>query len=575
MKQSITRSARASVVAFILLCALTFVPLCEAHAQTETTGRLSAQNIATALTTATENDDAQETVSYKGVRIYQHSKDEDGTWSKWSLRSTVGDVSGAGLNTFALKLNSQMSKVGLSGDIRYRVYKRGEGWTGYAANGTSIQAAADVEAVSVKLSGAVAQEYDVYYRAFMSGSGWLPWSRNNTKSGVVKRDQHVLAFQVKMVPKTKAAFGLTEREASVLYQSRTVAEGWYIWKHDGGIVGKRDRKLAGLAVKVDADALSGGVQYRVYSKDSGWSNSALNGAYAKTNGKRVEAFRIKLTGKMAKTYDVYYRTRVEGVGWLDWAKNGATAGCTGYGLCCEALQVRLVKKGEAAPGNTLYPTVNKMDKAMTMDGIDISSWQAGIDLSQTQSDFVIIKATGGTAYVNPCYAEWADTTLASGKQLGFYHYAREASCPGSAVEEALHFVNAVKPYIGKAILVLDFEGGALEMGNSVKWAKKFMDTVYAKTGVRPLLYVSQNVTWNFDWSSVAKKYKLWVAQYLYRNFYTGYLGAPEGGTDLGYWSSAQIYQYSSTGSVSGYGDYLDLNKFYGSVYKWRQLAQKW
>ena len=40
---------------------------------------------------------------------------------------------------------------------------------------------------------------------------------------------------------------------------------------------------------------------------------------------------------------------------------------------------------------------------MSMNGIDISNWQKGIDLTKVPCDFVIIKATQGTDYVNPDY----------------------------------------------------------------------------------------------------------------------------------------------------------------------------
>ena len=43
-------------------------------------------------------------------------------------------------------------------------------------------------------------------------------------------------------------------------------------------------------------------------------------------GKRVEAIQINLTGEMANHYDVYYRVHAESYGWLDWAKNGESAG---------------------------------------------------------------------------------------------------------------------------------------------------------------------------------------------------------------------------------------------------------
>ena len=38
---------------------------------------------------------------------------------------------------------------------------------------------------------------------------------------------------------------------------------------------------------------------------------------------------------------------------------------------------------------------------MTMNGIDVSNWQAGINLAAVPADFVIMKATQGTNYISP------------------------------------------------------------------------------------------------------------------------------------------------------------------------------
>ena len=38
-----------------------------------------------------------------------------------------------------------------------------------------------------------------------------------------------------------------------------------------------------------------------------------------------------------------------------------------------------------------------------MNGIDISSWQEGINLSAVPADFVIIKATEGTRFVESTF----------------------------------------------------------------------------------------------------------------------------------------------------------------------------
>lgn len=80
----------------------------------------------------------------------------------------------------------------------------------------------------------------------------------------------------------------------------------------------------------------------------------MEGEIAGTVGKnkQIEALGIQLTGKMAENYDVYYRVHSSEFGWLGWAKNGENAGSQGYGRPVEALQIRLVKKGGEAPGDT-------------------------------------------------------------------------------------------------------------------------------------------------------------------------------------------------------------------------------
>lgn len=90
-----------------------------------------------------------------------------------------------------------------------------------------------------------------------------------------------------------------------------------------------------------------------------------------------------------------------------------------------------------------------------------------------------MKATGGAGYANECFRRHADETLAAGKLLGCYHYARDRGFEGSAEVEAEHFISAFKPYIGKVIPFLDWEADALNLGAA--WAKKWLDRVKAKT----------------------------------------------------------------------------------------------
>ena len=77
---------------------------------------------------------------------------------------------------------------------------------------------------------------------------------------------------------------------------------------------------------------------------------------------------------------------------------------------------------------------------MALNGIDISNWQSGINLAVVPCDFVVIKATEGTGYVNPDYERAYRQAKTAGKCLGIYHYASG----GNIQAEAEYFLkNAI------------------------------------------------------------------------------------------------------------------------------------
>ena len=85
----------------------------------------------------------------------------------------------------------------------------------------------------------------------------------------------------------------------------------------------------------------------------------------------IEAVKIQLIGQNASKYDIYYRTYVQNIGWLDWAKNGISSGSDTYGL--EAYQVAVLPVGSEAPGDTIY-TYHTIDMKMQAHVSDIG-WQ--------------------------------------------------------------------------------------------------------------------------------------------------------------------------------------------------------
>lgn len=213
---------------------------------------------------------------------------------------------------------------------------------------------------------------------------------------------------------------------------------------------------------------------------------------------------------------------------------------------------------------------------MSLNGIDTASYQAGLEPGRVPVDFNIVKATQGVSYVNPDFTRMASATLAAEKLLGIYHYAGG----NDPVKEADYFLAHIPGYIGKAILCLDWEG----MQNpkfgkdDVNWCKKFCDRVYEKTGVRCFVYTSKSVCRAHNWSSVAKDYPLWCAQYA-NNAQTGYQSSPwTDGGGFGAWSKPVIYQYSSKGTLKGWWEgagskkFLDLDIAFMTEDEWKAYA---
>jgi GH25 family lysozyme M1 (1,4-beta-N-acetylmuramidase)/putative cell wall-binding protein len=205
-----------------------------------------------------------------------------------------------------------------------------------------------------------------------------------------------------------------------------------------------------------------------------------------------------------------------------------------------------------------------------LHGIDISGWQAGIQLANVPADFVIIKGTGGAGYVSAECDGFVQQAKAAGKLIGVYHFAREVGFGGTPEEEAQWFVDNCGAYFdGTVIPVLDFEQ---DVYLGAEWAKAWLDEVYRLTGVKPLFYSYLSFIESHDCSAIANAdYGLWIAQYDHNNA-TGYIekAAPY----VPYWSIVAMYQYTSHGYLSGYGNRLDLDIFYGDADTWYAYAKK-
>lgn len=200
---------------------------------------------------------------------------------------------------------------------------------------------------------------------------------------------------------------------------------------------------------------------------------------------------------------------------------------------------------------------------MTLNGIDIASYQTGIDLSVVPLDFAIVKATQGTGYKNPDYARAISQVLGAGRLGGAYHYV----AGGNAQAEADHFVDVVGGNVGRVVLAIDWEQGDNSAWGDVAYLDSVVARVIERTGVKPLIYCSQSVVASIQGIATALDCGLWVAQYANMN-QTGYQERP---WNEGAYACA-IRQYSSAGRLDGWAGNLDLDKFYGDRAAWAKYA---
>lgn len=141
-------------------------------------------------------------------------------------------------------------------------------------------------------------------------------------------------------------------------------------------------------------------------------------------------------------------------------------------------------------------------------GIDVSGHQSET-YSLTGAEFVFVKATQSTNYINPSHAAQVQRARAGGRVVGHYHFLVKGNIPA----QAAYFVQHAAPAAGD-LLACDWETNPADGATPTSAEKDtFIRAVKAlKPAARVLLYCSQSVWTGRDTTSYAGD-GLWVAQY--------------------------------------------------------------
>ena len=273
--------------------------------------------------------------------------------------TSIAGTTGRALPVEALQV--KVSGGSTSGGLSVQTHVENLGWMNAVGSdqvaGTTGRAL-QIEALRMNLTGELANKYDIYYRVHAANIGWMGWAKNGESAGTEGFCYGVEAVEIRLVNKGDAAPGSTAnafKTTYVKYRAHVADIGWQGYVSDGAQAGTtgQNRAMEALNVTLGSGVGSGGIQLRSHVRNIGWQGWKSGSTGTTGKALPMEAVQIKLTGDAANRYDIYYRVHSAEFGWLGWAKNGQSAGSEGYARSIQAIEIRLVSKGQMGPSSSV------------------------------------------------------------------------------------------------------------------------------------------------------------------------------------------------------------------------------
>lgn len=213
-----------------------------------------------------------------------------------------------------------------------------------------------------------------------------------------------------------------------------------------------------------------------------------------------------------------------------------------------------------------------MTSESVLYGVDAHGvYQRGLDVEQLAREdfsFLVVKATQGTDYIAPSYADWVLRAEHAGMVAGLYHWLDQYDGAG----QARHFLRRFDDVggVNGRLVQLDVEG----LGGE-REARDWLAEFWRHAPGHPVLVYSGHWWWSvkaptFDVAALGPVYQ-WQSRYVSGTGYASalYQGVPEalwtGGEGAwGGFDEATILQFSSKGSAGGLTGIVDVNAFRGT-----------
>ena len=216
-----------------------------------------------------------------------------------------------------------------------------------------------------------------------------------------------------------------------------------------------------------------------------------------------------------------------------------------------------------------YTHQTKFDSAKITQGVDISYHNDTVDFKKVKKagvDFVILRVgyrgygSSGSINADKNFTTYIKDAQSAGLPVGVYFYS-QAITTTEARAEANYVLRKIKSYDIQLPIVFDYEFAEVSTGrldsawkdrklNKTKMtaiAMKFCETV-ENAGYDAMVYANKSFfTDQLDHTKIEKKYGIWLAHYTTNTNYSG---------------NYDIWQFSSTGKISGVSGDVDCNFMY-------------
>lgn len=239
-----------------------------------------------------------------------------------------------GLSFNADNLEVQMDSINTAGETQ----------SSEAGDEVMIESTAPIEAFRMKQTEVTEGAGELTYRAYVQGKGWTDWAKEGEYTGSHGFNTPITAIQVQMV-------GIGERldkPADAMETAYLVADGYGLVNYnaggdtvsDGATLGDPNGDSCLTEINVSADPGRQGMDIAVTET-------------TKTDDGYLDSFTLTDKSQGAKG-KLYYRVYTDDTGWMDWAESGKPAGSKNLEQGIKAVQIVYSEDGEK-PNGADYP----------------------------------------------------------------------------------------------------------------------------------------------------------------------------------------------------------------------------